>query len=269
MSVSLESLENTEFAIFYINNKKVAIQLSYLERFNLITEIIKIPRAPKFVLGVIRIEKAIIPLIDLEILLGKKKTEKKNAVALVIALKDNVFALYSNTVPIVQRVEDLEKDSNYNLENIPKEWVSAYINEDEAIPIIDPNAFWIGLGDNSILGPSLQYNLYEEDEDEEEVEDESEEDEEEVESEDEEDEVEDESEDEEDEVEVESEDEEEEVEVEVESEDEEDEVEDESEDEEDEEEDESEDEEDVDDESEEEEVDDEDEEDEEDKDDES
>lgn len=155
----IETQSELEYAIFELNGQHVAINLEFLERFNLVTEIIKIPRAPKFVLGVIRIEKAIIPLIDLEILLGKNDVDLDNSIALVISLKENIFAIHINNIPKVTKFDEEVKEGGIRL-NFPSEWAVGYLeSEGTIIPVIDPNLFWIAMGDNEIVGPSLTYNI--------------------------------------------------------------------------------------------------------------
>ncbi len=159
----LSSESELEYAVFELNKQRVAIKLEFLERFNIVSEIIKIPRAPRFVLGVIRVERAIIPLIDLEILLGKKEADRNNSIALVISLKENVFAIHINNIPKVQKFDKISNEASIKL-NFPAEWVVGYIEDEEFIPIVDPNLFWIALGDEEIVGPSLTYNIGKEDE---------------------------------------------------------------------------------------------------------
>jgi purine-binding chemotaxis protein CheW len=161
---NIETISELEYAIFTFHSSPIAINLKYLERFNLIDKIIKIPRSPPFVLGVIRVEKAIIPLIDLEILLGSRKNiELKDAISLIITVENNVFALFTSSVPKVQTFdpnEIVKKIDGEILVDIPKDWIEGYIKSSDftdSIPIINPKLFWIGLGDISIVGPSLQY----------------------------------------------------------------------------------------------------------------
>jgi valyl-tRNA synthetase len=111
------------------------------------------------VVGIANIENSIIPIIDLEVLLGMKEKEiSPNAIAIIVSIEAAVFGLYTIDLPKVISLEKIgqEAPEGFKVE-FPEEWISGYSKEEgQIIPVLNPEMFWIGLGSSEINGPTIK-----------------------------------------------------------------------------------------------------------------
>ncbi len=155
--VQTEAIEE-QYLTFNLGENLVGIQLKVVEIIEFISEIIPIPRAPDHVLGVANIENAIIPILDLELLL-KYKTESltDTVISIIIAIESAVFGIHIAEPPKVVLLENMIDDPTMKISNdIPKDWIEGYFidNMDKTVIILNPEKFWIGLGKSEITGPA-------------------------------------------------------------------------------------------------------------------
>ncbi|MDH5401596.1 MAG: chemotaxis protein CheW [Candidatus Heimdallarchaeota archaeon] len=152
----LDTHSMQQYLFFKLDSENVAIKLDNIETIQLSTEVVPIPRAPKFVLGVTNVENTIIPVINLEYFVNDKQTiDIDNAIIIVVSNEDTIFGLYSSSLPIVvTNIEEIKERS----EKIPTNWqVGTFKSESiERLTLLDPAKFWISLGDTEIISPVLQ-----------------------------------------------------------------------------------------------------------------
>ena len=157
MSQIVES-ENFEeqYVTFNLNKSLVAIKLSEIETIQLVEEIVPIPRAPDHVLGIANIENSVIPIIDLSCLVSKKKsTVAATPITIIISIESAVFGLYSDELPKVIPLSKIYKNAPKSIKlDIPKDWILGYSKiGTKALPILNPDQFWVGLGPTEVIGP--------------------------------------------------------------------------------------------------------------------
>ena len=155
--VQTEAIEE-QYLTFNLGENLVGIQLRLVEIIEFVPEIIPIPRAPNHVLGVANIENAIIPIIDLELLLKyKNKSSIGKAISIIIAIESAVFGVHIAEPPKVVKLENRVQESPLtSSSNIPNDWIDGFFidNMDNTVTILNPENFWIGLGKSEITGPA-------------------------------------------------------------------------------------------------------------------
>lgn len=153
----------SEVITFSLGNHMIALPLNFVETIRMVEKIIPIPRAPKFVLGVTNIEDSIVPLVDLEELLKFEKRKGEYLISIILTLDDTLFGLAVNSLPKTMKVYDLSEVADESKLDIPfpDDWIEKIYEDKQKLVhyLLDPKEFWINLGDNSIYGPSVDYDI--------------------------------------------------------------------------------------------------------------
>ena len=124
------------------------------------SELIPIPRSPKYILGIVNIDSNIYPIVDLDVLLsGQKSTDLGQTIVSLIDIKNTIFGIHTQKLPHV--VPGTIGDAKGSVKKIPEDWVLGYTEQTELgnIPILNPMKFWIDLGESQVAGPLLDADL--------------------------------------------------------------------------------------------------------------
>lgn len=92
--------------LFQIDEQKYALDLTYVERGIHMVEIIPVPKAPSFVLGVITISGRIIPVLNTRILLGLPDKE--------IGLDDHLLIAWDAGLKVALLIDEIIGVTDFN-----------------------------------------------------------------------------------------------------------------------------------------------------------
>jgi len=149
-----------QLLVFPILGNPVGIELKYIKRISLVSDLIPIPRSPDYILGIVNLESNIYPILDLDILLsGQKNEDDNNVIISLIETKDAIFGVHTHQLP--QVIAGTVGDEEGSIEQLPEDWILGY-TETKAngkIAIINPTEFWISIGDNEVVGPFLETKI--------------------------------------------------------------------------------------------------------------
>lgn len=126
-----------KYILFTNRDQNFAIDVSKVERIIEFKSPKKIPESLKYLLGVIKYEQSILPVIDLNLRLYDKETENtKDTKIIVVAWKDRQMGfLVDNIVGINNFVEEYYERSNIHT-NVSKEYIDGFIKLEEDIIIV-------------------------------------------------------------------------------------------------------------------------------------
>lgn len=158
-----------QLLIFPVLGNPVGIELQHISSINLVTELIPIPRSPSYILGIVNIDSNIYPVLDLDKMLsGQTEYDEKNTIISLIKIKETTFGVHTHELPQVVAGEAEEMDPE--IEYLPEDWIVGFTEHPSLgkIPVINPEEFWVDMGENEVVGPSLETkltskDLYEED----------------------------------------------------------------------------------------------------------
>ena len=94
-----------QLVVFMIGNEEYGVEISEVQEINRMIEITRIPRAPKFVEGVINLRGKVIPVIDLRKRFGMDKKEyDKNSRIIVVEIDEKMVGMIVDAVTEVLRI---------------------------------------------------------------------------------------------------------------------------------------------------------------------
>lgn len=125
-----------QFVIFKLGDEYFAIDTKSIQNISEMITITKVPKAPKYIKGLINLRGSIKPLVDISMLLNIENNNNPQNI-IIIKLNDEEVGI---AVDEVVEVLDIEKDKFQSLSNKSKEYILGVIelNED-IITIIDVN----------------------------------------------------------------------------------------------------------------------------------
>ena len=125
-----------QFVIFKLGEEYFAIDTKSIQNISEMITITKVPKAPKYIKGLINLRGSIKPLVDISMLLNIENNNNPQNI-IIIKLNDEEVGI---AVDEVVEVLDIEKDKFQSLSNKSKEYILGVIelNED-IITIIDVN----------------------------------------------------------------------------------------------------------------------------------
>ena len=125
-----------QFVIFKLGDEYFAIDTKSIQNISEMITITKVPKAPKYIKGLINLRGSIKPLVDISMLLGIEDDSIPQNI-IIIKLNDEEVGI---AVDEVVEVLDIEKDKFQSLSNKSKEYILGVVelNED-IITIIDVN----------------------------------------------------------------------------------------------------------------------------------
>ncbi len=110
----MKSIEEIQVVIFELNNEEFAIDINRIKEIIRIKDVINVPAAPKFVMGISNIRGQILPVIDTRLKLGLDKEEiDYMSRMLVIEKEDSIFGF------VVDKVNEVIKIKNDVIEKTP------------------------------------------------------------------------------------------------------------------------------------------------------
>ena len=125
-----------QFVIFKLGDEYFAIDTKSIQNISEMITITKVPKAPKYIKGLINLRGSIKPLVDISMLLNIENNNNPQNI-IIIKLNDEEVGI---AVDEVVEVLDIEKDKFQSLSNKSKEYILGVIELNEAIiTIIDVN----------------------------------------------------------------------------------------------------------------------------------
>jgi purine-binding chemotaxis protein CheW len=124
--------------VFKLNEEQFAVETSKVQSINDFMEITEVPKAPKFIKGLINLRGIIISLIDINLILGIIHKEEKQNNIIILEMEDELVGI---AVDQVDEVQEVLEDS---LEKIEYDDKKPYINgvfklQDRIVTLIDIN----------------------------------------------------------------------------------------------------------------------------------
>lgn len=126
-----------KYILFKNRDQDFAIDVSKVERIIEFQDPKKIPESLEYLIGVIKYEKSILPVIDLNIrLYGSKIENTKDTKIIVVAWKNRQMGLLvDNIVGINNFEEEYYEESNIDT-NISKRYIDGFIKLEDSIVIV-------------------------------------------------------------------------------------------------------------------------------------
>lgn len=126
-----------KYILFSNIDQSFAIDVSKVERIIEFQSPKKIPESLQYLLGVIKYEGSILPVIDLNMrLYGEETQNTKNTKIVVVSWKDRLMGvLVENIIGINNFQEEYYEESNIDV-NVSKEYIDGFIKLDEDIIIV-------------------------------------------------------------------------------------------------------------------------------------
>lgn len=126
-----------QYIIFSLNNQRYAIDISSIDRIIDYNEPKKIPETFDYVLGVIKYDDKILPIIDLlKKLYGKNITINTKSKVIVTTWKDRMLGFLVEDIEGIQRFDSNQIEENHEQYEISKKYIEGFIKLEEDIIII-------------------------------------------------------------------------------------------------------------------------------------
>jgi Chemotaxis signal transduction protein len=128
-----------QFIIFKLNNQKYAIEISRIDRIIDYNEPKQIPETFDYVLGVIKYDDRILPIIDLtKKLYNTNVTIDTKSKVIVTTWKDRMLGFLVEDIEGIQRFTSDQIEENHEQYEISKKYIEGFIKlEDDIIIILD------------------------------------------------------------------------------------------------------------------------------------
>jgi purine-binding chemotaxis protein CheW len=111
MSVA-EIVVTTQYLTFKLGEEVYAVDISKVREVLDFTTVTKVPRTPEFMRGVINLRGSVVPVVDLRLKFGMRRTEKTvNTCIIILEVRvDNETTILGALADSVQEVIDLESE---------------------------------------------------------------------------------------------------------------------------------------------------------------
>ena len=123
-----------QFVTFKLGEEHLAINTKKVQSINEMIPVTKVPKAPKYIKGLINLRGSIKPLVDISMLLSIEDDNIQQNI-IIIQINDEEVAI---AVDEVVEVLDIEKEKFQDLNNNDKEYILGVVElNNEIITIID------------------------------------------------------------------------------------------------------------------------------------
>jgi purine-binding chemotaxis protein CheW len=130
-----------QVVIFKLNNEQFAVETDKVQSINDSMEITRVPKAPKYIKGLVNLRGNVISLLDINLLLDVPKAEMKQDNIIILDMDGEMVGI---AVDQVEEVVDVEDDIIENLTETSKEYIQGIINfQDRIVTLIDINKLLI------------------------------------------------------------------------------------------------------------------------------
>lgn len=126
-----------QYIIFRLNNQRYAIDIGSIDRIIDFTEPKKIPETYDYVLGVIKYDEKILPVVDLtKKLYGICISNNSKSKVIVTTWKDRMLGFLVEDIEGIQRYGSNQIEKNYEQYEISKKYIEGFIKLEDDIIII-------------------------------------------------------------------------------------------------------------------------------------
>ncbi|MFL0269681.1 chemotaxis protein CheW [Candidatus Clostridium radicumherbarum] len=127
-----------QVVIFRIGDEQFAVETSKVQSINDIMEITKVPKAPKYIKGLINLRGNIISLLDINLLLDIEKNDAEQNNIIILEVDDEQVGM---TVDEVDEVLEIEENIIEKIEiERKKSYIKGVLNfKDRIVTLIDIN----------------------------------------------------------------------------------------------------------------------------------
>jgi purine-binding chemotaxis protein CheW len=127
-----------QVVIFRIGDEQFAVETSKVQSINDIMEITKVPKAPKYIKGLINLRGNIISLLDINLLLDIEKNNAEQNNIIILEVDEEQVGM---TVDEVDEVLEIEEDIIEKIETERKKsYIKGVLNfKDRIVTLIDIN----------------------------------------------------------------------------------------------------------------------------------
>lgn len=109
-----------QVVIFRLNDEQFAVETAKVQSINDMMEITKVPKAPKYISGLINLRGNIISLLDINLLLDTVKSDSKQTNIIILNMKEELIGISVDEVnevldieeSIVEKIEDEKKKNS-------------------------------------------------------------------------------------------------------------------------------------------------------------
>ena len=137
----VQSRQEVQVVGFFIGSDEYALNIGTVREIHSMTEIRKVPKAPRFVEGVINLRGHIVPILDLRKRFDLEvKVEQQSSKILIVEIDRNLVGMIVDNVSEVMRffADDIEKAPPVFASNIDSQYVQGVAKiEDRLIVLLD------------------------------------------------------------------------------------------------------------------------------------
>lgn len=125
-----------QVVIFKLGDEQFAVETSKVQSINDVMQITRVPKSPDYIKGLINLRGNVISLLDINLLLDVKKSEKKQESMIILEMEDELVGI---TVDQVDEVLDVEDSMIEKVEDAKKnKYVKGVINfKNRIVTLID------------------------------------------------------------------------------------------------------------------------------------
>jgi purine-binding chemotaxis protein CheW len=125
-----------QVVVFKLNEEQFAVETSKVQSINDFMEVTKVPKAPKFIKGLINLRGNVISLLDINLLLDIEEYEETQSNIIILEMEQELVGI------AVDQVDEVQEVDVKNLEKIDygkgKSYVKGVINlKDRIVTLID------------------------------------------------------------------------------------------------------------------------------------
>lgn len=125
-----------QVVVFKLNDEQFAVETVKVQSINDIMEITRVPKAPKYIKGLVNLRGNVISLLDINLILDVKKGENEQSSIIILEMDDELVGI---TVDQVDEVLEVEPNMLEKVEDDRKKpYLKGVINlQDRIVTLID------------------------------------------------------------------------------------------------------------------------------------